>query len=329
MSAPETPSTPMGQIPAGMVWIAGGRFQMGTNDPDSWPEERPAHPVQVDGFWMDETEVTNAQFQQFVEATGYVTTAERTPTADEILVQSPPGTPPPAAELLVPGSLVFRPTPAAVSLNDISQWWFWTPGADWRHPEGPESNLAGRQEHPVVHVSWDDAMAFAAWAGKRLPTEAEWEFAARGGLQTRYVWGEEPPDDSAPRANLWTGEFPFRNTKADGFERTAPVRSFAPNRYGLYDLAGNVWEWCSDWYDRTAYQSRSLDEVAINPAGPKESHDPHRPWQAQRSQRGGSFLCHDSYCSRYRPSARHGGSPDTGMSHVGFRCAKSAVKPHP
>ncbi len=315
---------PEGQAPEGMIWMTGGPFLMGTDDAKAWPDERPSHPVEVDGFWIDETEVTNAQFRRFVDATGYVTTAERTPTAEEILSQSPPGTPAPPGELLVPGSLVFRPTKQSVPLDDVSQWWHWTPGANWQHPEGPESNLEGRESHPVVHVSWDDASAYAKWAEKRLPTEAEWEFAARGGLQNaRFVWGFNPQDERAPRANLWTGKFPSFNNEADGFLRTAPVRTYAPNGFGAYDMAGNVWEWCSDWYDREAYQTRSRTKATVNPVGPNRSHDPQRPYQPQRSQRGGSFLCHDSYCSRYRPSARHGGSPDTGMSHVGFRCAKS------
>jgi sulfatase modifying factor 1 len=323
-TAPPLPTQASGGDHSGMVWIPGGEFQMGTDANDAWPDEKPAHRVRVDGFWIDECEVTNGQFRLFVEAMAYVTTAERTPTAEEILAQSPPGTPAPPPEALVPGSLVFRPTKVPVSLGDVSQWWRWTPGACWRHPEGPGSDLQGREQHPVVQVSWDDAVAYANWAGKRLPTEAEWEFAARGGLdQATYAWGDEPPSDAQPRANLWTGTFPHHNTAADGFLRTAPVRSFAANGYGVYDAAGNVWEWCSDWYDRSAYIKHSSTDVSLNPRGPSRSHDPQRPFTSQRSQRGGSFLCHDSYCSRYRPSARHGCSPDTGMSHVGFRCVKS------
>lgn len=311
-----------------MVWIPGGEFRMGSDGPTARSDEQPAHPVRVSGFWIDATEVTNQSFQQFVEATGYVTTAERTPTAEELLKNLPEGTPPPPPETLVAGSLVFTPPQQSVPLDDVRRWWTWTPGANWRHPEGPGSDLAGRDAHPVVHVSWDDAQAYAKWAGKRLPTEAEWEFAARGGLDAQpYVWGSDPPSLTQPQANLWTGSFPHQNTAADGFERTAPVRSFAPNGYGLYDMAGNVWEWCSDWYDRDLYRSRTRVEVTVDPQGPAVSRDAMRPYMSQRSQRGGSFLCSDSYCSRYRPSARHGCTPDTGMSHLGFRCVMSPGRP--
>lgn len=317
--------------PRGMVWIPGGEFMMGTDSEQAWPDERPAHSVRVHGFWMDETEVTNAQFRRFVEATSYVTVAERTPSVDEIMRQVPPGTPPPAEELLVPGSLVFTPTAGPVDLGDYSQWWRWTPGACWRRPEGPISNLDGKDDYPVVHVAWDDAAAYAAWAGKRLPTEAEWEFAARGGLAGKpYVWGDEPPSDDRPPANLWQGEFPYQNTAADGFAGAAPVKSFPPNGYGLFDMAGNVWEWCADWYDRGLYRKRAGTRAIIeNPQGPPESDDPARPFAIERVQRGGSYLCNDSYCSRYRPSARHGGSFDTGMSHVGFRCVLSPQSSRP
>ncbi len=312
----------------GMVLISGGEFRMGTDDKNAWSDERPSHRVRVDGFWIDVSEVTNKQFRVFVEATHYATTAERAPTVEEILSQSPPGTPPPPPESLVPGSLVFTPPDHAVPLNDYSQWWTWTPGANWKHPEGPQSDLTGREDHPVVHVSWDDARAYAKWAGKRLPTEAEWEFAARGGLNNApYVWGSEPLSEKQPQANLWTGIFPHSNTARDRFARTAPVKSFPPNGYGLYDMAGNVWEWCEDWYDSDLYRDRSATDVTVNPVGPAASHDSQRPYLSQRSQRGGSFLCNDSYCSRYRPSARHGCTPDTGMSHVGFRCVKSLSEP--
>ncbi|MFO1023072.1 MAG: formylglycine-generating enzyme family protein [Planctomycetales bacterium] len=320
MSSPNKALT----APAGMIWIPGGEFTMGTNDREAWPDEKPAHQVRVSGFFMDATEVTNAEFEKFVKATGYVTTAEKAPTAEEILAQAPPGTPRPAPELLVPGALVFTPTKSAVPLDNIAAWWKWTPGANWRHPEGPKSDLTGREEHPAVHISWDDAQAYAKWAGKRLPTEAEWEFAARGGLKgERNVWGSEPVSETRPQANIWQGKFPFENTKADGYERTAPVKSFPPNGFGLYDMSGNVWEWCGDWYVRELYATRSKGTVVQDPQSPKASKDPTQPYMQLRSQRGGSFLCNDSYCSRYRPSARHGCSPDTGMSHVGFRCAMS------
>ena len=313
---------PPGEAPAEMVWIPGGEFTMGTNDERlAWPEEKPAHRVRVRGFWMDDHEVTNEQFKKFVDATGYVTTAERVPTAEEILKNVPPGTPPPKKEDLVAGSLVFRPTKGPVDKRDYSQWWSWTPGASWKHPEGPGSSIEGRVRHPVVQVSWDDAAAYAAWAGKRLPTEAEWEFAARGGLAERpYVWGDEPFSATKPQANIWQGDFPYRNTAIDGFERTAPVKSFPPNGYGLYDMAGNVWEWCADWFDPELYAKRA-GTLVVDPAGPDAPPGP--SYSARRSQRGGSFLCCDDYCSRYRPSARHGGAPDTGMSHVGFRCVRS------
>ena len=308
----------------GMVWIEGSEFLMGSDLPSARPDERPVHRVRLDGFWMDTTEVTNAQFAKFVDATKYKTVAERAVDWEELKKQCPPGTPKPAAEMLQPGALVFTPPTQAVRLNNPGQWWQWVNGADWKHPEGPTSNIETRSNHPVVQISFEDALAYCAWAGKRLPTEAEWEFAARGGLLNQvYVWGSEPPGVTQPQANLWTGSFPHDNTAMDGFVRTAPVGSYAPNGYGLYDMSGNVWEWCRDWYDRELYQQRSTTNVTDNPAGPEVSRDPIRPFTSQRSQRGGSFLCNDSYCSRYRPSARHGCTPDTGMSHVGFRCVKS------
>jgi formylglycine-generating enzyme required for sulfatase activity len=238
--------------------------------------------------------------------------------------QVEPGRTPPRKEDLVPGSLVFVPTAGPVPLKDATKWWRWTPGAWWRHPDGPGSTIDGKYDHPVVHVSWDDAVAYAQWAGKRLPTEAEWEFAARGGLDGKpYAWGDEPPSDTAIHANIWQGDFPYRNTALDGYERTAPVRSYAPNGYGLHDVAGNVWEWCADRYRADLYRQRAGGGVTVNPTGPTEAFDPRNPRADSRVQKGGSFLCNDSYCSRYRPGARHGCSPDTGMSHVGFRCVKS------
>jgi formylglycine-generating enzyme required for sulfatase activity len=322
------PPQPPKDAPPGMAWIPGGEFTMGSDSARlAWPDEKPAHRVRVDPFWMDATEVTNAEFKKFVDATGYVTTAEKKPTADEILKQSPPGTPAPDPKDLVPGSLVFTPPSEAVQLDNYAQWWQWTHGASWQHPEGPKSNLDGRENHPVVQLSWDDAAAYAKWAGKRLPTEAEWEFAARGGLDNKpYAWGDERPDSTHIFANIWQGDFPHRNTKADGFVRTAPVKSFKPNGYGLYDMAGNVWEWCNDWYDRDLYRRRAGKGVADNPTGPERSFNPAQPHTPQRVQKGGSFLCSDQYCTRYRPSARHGGAVDTGMSHVGFRCVMTPRK---
>jgi formylglycine-generating enzyme required for sulfatase activity len=310
--------------PSGMVWIPGGEFTMGADSDLGKPDEKPAHRVRVDGFWMDETDVTNAQLRQFVGATGYVTTAEKPLDAEEILRQSPPGTPPPPKENLAPGSLVFVATSGPVTLvgpDAHRAWWKWTPGANWRHPEGPSSSIEGRDDHPVVHVSWFDAVAYAKWAGKRLPTEAEWEFAARGGLDNKpYVWGDDKPTDTNIRANIWQGEFPYRNTAQDGFERTSPVKAFPPNGYGLYDMSGNVWQWCADWYQIDLYRHRAGQGVIVNPAGPEKSFDPRQPYSPLRAQKGGSFLCNDAYCTRYRPSARHGCTPDTGMSHIGFRC---------
>ncbi len=314
--------------PPGMVWIPGGEFAMGTDSDLGWADEKPAHRVRADGFWMDETDVTNAQFRQFVEETEYATTAEKPPDVEEIMRQVEPGKARPLKDTLVPASMVFTPTDRPVSLkrrDDWRQWWKWTPGANWKHPEGPGSSIEGKDDHPVVHVSWDDAAAYAKWAGKRLPTEAEWEFAARGGLDNKpYVWGDDAPTDSNIRANIWQGDFPYRNSAADGYVRTSPVKTFPANGYGLYDMSGNVWQWCADWYDRDLYRKRAGKGVIVNPVGPEKTLDPGRPYTPQRVQKGGSFLCNDAYCTRYRPSARHGCSPDTGMSHMGFRCVKSA-----
>jgi formylglycine-generating enzyme required for sulfatase activity len=310
--------------PAGMVWIPGGEFSMGSTDPLARPDERPVHRVRVDGFWMDITEVTNAQFAEFVNATGYKTVAERPVDWAELQKQVPPGTPKPPDEMLLPGSLVFTPPNHPVNLAGYDQWWSWTTGADWRHPQGPASSIEGKDNYPVVHIAHEDALAYCAWAGKSLPTEAQWEFAARGGLDhTVNVWGDEPVDGT--RANIWQGHFPDTNTAEDGFARAAPVKSFPPNGYGLYDVAGNVWEWCADLYRPDTYARRVLelgpDGVAANPVGPDKSYDPRNPGVPEsRVHRGGSFLCNDSYCASYRPSARMACSPDTGLEHLGFRC---------
>lgn len=312
--------------PPGMVWVAGGEFTMGTDDPSASASERPAHRVWVDGFWIDRHEVTNREFAAFVNATGYRTTAERPIEWAELARQLPPGTPPPPAEQLQPGSAVFVAPRGPVALSDPSAWWRWVPGASWRQPEGPGSTFQGREDHPVVHVSWHDASAFAAWAGKRLPTEAEWEYAARGGLEgRRYPWGDDPARDDAPRCNIWQGGFPWPGRHRDGYERTAPVESFAPNGYGLSDVAGNVWEWCEDRYRADAFAHCAAEAPGVrpsNPHGPATAWDPDAPLGDARVIRGGSFLCHASYCEAYRSSARRGLAPDTGMSHVGFRCVK-------
>jgi formylglycine-generating enzyme required for sulfatase activity len=308
-----------------MVWVPGGEFVMGSDAPDALAPEHPAHRVRVDGFWMDETDVTNAQFRRFVEATGYVTMAEKTRTEEDLLRYARPGSPIPAKEELVPGSVVFVPPDHPVNTRGpeaYKQWWTFMPGADWRHPEGPQSSIEGKDDHPVVHVAWFDAEAYAKWAGKRLPTEAEWEFAARGGLNgKKYVWGDEPFDEAQPQCNNFQGHFPDRNTAKDGYERTSPVKAFPPNGYGLYDMAGNVWQWCADWYLPDAYAQTAGQELLVNPTGPAHSFDPRlRP--PERVHRGGSFLCCVGYCFNYRPSARMGCTPDSGASHIGFRCVK-------
>jgi len=302
---------PPSAAPEGMVWVPGGAFWMGSDD--GQPDESPPHLVTVAGFWMDATEVTNAEFDRFVKATGFVTLAEKKPEAKDY-----PGAPP---ENLVAGSVVFRPPPGEVPLDNHYVWWDYQTGANWRHPEGPDSSIEGREKHPVVHVCWDDAVAYARWAGKRLPTEAEWEFAARGGLDRQpYVWGRDKVPAGRWQANIWQGRFPNQNTLDDQYMTTAPVGSFPPNGFGLYDIAGNVWEWCADWY-RNNYYAQS---PASDPHGPDSSFDPQEPGVAKRIQRGGSFLCSDLYCTGYRPSARGKGAPDTGTPHVGFRCVRDA-----
>lgn len=307
-----------------MVWIAGGEFTMGTNDPRAGKDEKPAHQVYIEGFWIDETPVTVTQYKEFVEATGYVTLAEQTPDLEELMKQVPKGTPPPPKEFLVPGSMVFIKPTRKIPVLHHAYWWQWTPGASWRHPEGPSSTIVGREEHPVTHISWFDAAEYAKWAGKRLPTEAEWEYASRGGLKGKtYVWGDDDFSDEKPQANIWIGNFPYESAKQNQHVGTSLVKSFPPNGYGLYDLAGNVWEWTADWYQPDYYQQLADLGVSRNPQGPSKSFDPAEPHAEKRVQRGGSFLCHRSYCTGYRVSARAKTTPDTGLSHCGFRCAKT------
>lgn len=304
------------KLPEGVVWIPGGEFTMGS---EHFPDSQPLHRVKVDAFWIDKTEVTNEQFAQFIEATGYVTVAERTPRAEDF-----PGVPP---EGLVPGGLVFAQPKNAVALNDFRQWWAFVPGANWRYPEGPGSSIAEQMNEPVVQVAFEDAEAYAKWAGKRLPTEAEWEFAARGGLDGKpFVWGDEFTPGGKFLANTFQGHFPDNNTKADGFADAAPVGSFSPNAYGLSDMAGNVWEWCSDWYRPSWGLKEEPDAVRENPTGPDSSFDPNEPGIAKRVQKGGSFLCTSQYCTRYMPGGRSKGEVMTGSNHVGFRCVMDAER---
>jgi formylglycine-generating enzyme required for sulfatase activity len=307
-----------------MMLIRGGSFLMGSDK--FYPEEKPIHEVTVDGFYIDQYEVTSDAYLKFVEATGYITVAERPLNAGDY-----PGADP---ALLVPGALVFQKTNTAVSLSDYHNWWAWIPGACWKYPFGPGSTIEGIENHPVVHVAYEDAEAYAAWAGKALPTEAEWEFAARGGLEGKnFTWGDEDTQLSKPMANTWQGAFPFQNLLIDKYEGTAPVGSFAPNGYGLYDMAGNVWEWTSDWYvmhlDETANKVKTCCTSHVNPrvVSAEQSYDPHQPQVKipRKVVKGGSHLCAPNYCLRYRPAARQPQMIDTGMSHIGFRCVVRSI----
>jgi len=306
-----------------MVWLDGGTFAMGSDR--HYPEEAPVHRVTVSGFAIDATPVTNAAYAEFVADTGYVTVAERPLDPADY-----PGAP---AENLVPGSLVFTGTPGPVDLRHLSQWWRWTPGASWRRPEGPRSSVVGRADHPVVHVAAEDAEAYAEWSGAVLPTEAEWEYAARGGLDgAPFTWGDEPQPQGRLMANHWNGDFPWRNSLADGFARTSPVGSFPPNGFGLWDMAGNVWEWTADWY--TEHHPTDADKpccVPVDPIGgrPEASYDPAQPQFAvpRKVIKGGSHLCAPNYCRRYRPAARHAEAIDTSTSHLGFRCVVRGKAP--
>jgi sulfatase modifying factor 1 len=304
-----------------MAWIPGGVFLMGSDR--HYPEEAPAHRVKVDGFWIDRHTVTNAQFRRFVEATGHVTLAEKPANAADY-----PGAKP---ELLVPSSVMFRKASGPIGLGNPYEWWTYEAGADWRHPRGRSSSLQGLWNHPVVHVAFEDAAAYASWAGKELPTEAEWEFAARGGLEgADYVWGDEFTPQGRQMANTWQGEFPWQNQLEDGYEWTAPVGSFPPNGYGLHEMAGNVWEWTTDWYrehGKIAKACCTLD----NPRGgdPDQSHDPRTPEVRipRRVMKGGSYLCAPNYCQRYRPAARMAQPIDTSTCHLGFRCVVRPAAP--
>ncbi|WP_149276218.1 formylglycine-generating enzyme family protein [Pareuzebyella sediminis] len=311
------------EVPKGMVWVPGAVFDQGAvaQDKMAMNHEKPAHKVAVDGFFMDITEVTNAQFKKFVEETGYKTVAEREIDWEEMKKQLPEGTPRPPDSIMQPGSLTFKKTKTSVpNLYDFSQWWNWTIGANWRHPNGPGSSIKGMDDFPVVHIAYEDALAYCEWAGRRLPTEAEWERAARGNqTRTIYFWG----DDESPlskMANTWEGEFPVTNNKADGFERRAPVRSFAPNDFGLFDMAGNVWEWTSDWYNTTYYNDLfSQNTIIKNPNGAESPFNERDPYAREKVMKGGSFLCNASYCASYRVSSRMATSLDSSLEHLGFR----------
>jgi sulfatase modifying factor 1 len=308
----------------GMIWIKPGTFMMGADNNQASPDEYPKHKVSVNEFWMDATEVTNTEFADFVKATGYITTAERKPDWNQLKKQLPPGTEKPADSLLVAASLVFDPPKHPVDLNDYTQWWAWKKGADWKHPHGLGSSIKGKGNYPVVHISWYDAVAYCKWAGKRLPTEAEWEWAARGGLENKvYPWGNEPVDEGKPKANTWQGHFPDNNTLRDKFYGLAPVASFPANGYGLYDMAGNVWEWCADYYNNGYYKTIANAAGVKDPKGPATSYDPEDPYAKKRVIRGGSFLCNDSYCSGYRVARRMKTTEDSGMEHLGFRCVQN------
>lgn len=311
------------KVPDGMVWIPGGEFTQGAVDGDkmAMDHEKPSHKVAVDGFFMDRTEVTNAEFREFVEETGYITVAEREIEWEEMKTQLPPGTPKPHDSILQPGSLIFKKTKSSVpNLYDYSQWWEWKIGANWRHPHGPNSDLEEKDDYPVVHIAFEDAQAYCQWSGRRLPTEAEWEWAAKGGLEAaRFPWGDNEEELSA-HANTWEGEFPTENTLADGFEKKAPVKSYPANGYGLFDMAGNVWEITQDWYNVKYYTAQKDKGITKNPQGAKNSYNPNNhPNVQEKVIKGGSFLCNASYCASFRPSARMGNSLDSSQEHLGFR----------
>jgi formylglycine-generating enzyme required for sulfatase activity len=311
-------STPApGPAPEGMTWIPGGVFWMGCEG-CGIADALPVHLVRVDGFWMDSTPVTNAAFRRFVQATNYVTVAERPLDPRDF-----PGVPP---QFVVPGSAVFAPTMQPVPLDSPLRWWRYTPGANWKHPDGPGSTLQGRDDHPVVHVAFEDATAYAAWAGKRLPTEAEFEFAARGGLDRQpYSWGSELNPGGKAAANIWQGRFPAKDLAADGYAGTSPVTAFPPNGFGLRDMGGNVWQWCADWYRPDAYRAaEDVSKAVHNPPGPADSFDPDEPGAAKRVVRGGSYLCTDQYCARYLVGSRGKSEITSGTSNLGFRLVMSA-----
>ena len=321
---PESAGSFLTEVDTGMVLIESGSFVMGSDEAYAETHESPALEVYVKSFYIDRTEVTNAQFARFVEATGYQTLAERPVDWERLKKELPPEVPKPADSLLVPGSLVFSPPAGPVPFDRLDRWWKWVRGASWKQPEGPGSSIKGRMNHPVVHIAFEDATAYARWAGKRLPTEAEWEFASRGG-QTgkRFAWGDEISPGGQYLANYFQGDFPHANTVADGFEATSAAGSFPANGYGLFDMIGNVWEWTSDYYRPDTKELYKAQGSCHDPLGPASSFDPGDPYASdKRVIKGGSFLCSEQYCSNYRPSSRMASSFDSGQSHLGFRCVR-------
>ena len=309
--------------PDNMVLIPGGKYFMGSDGVGAYANEQPVHQVIVDSFFMDKYEVTNYQFLQFVNETGYKTTAEKKISWNDMKTQLSPNTLKPPDSLLEAGSLVFQGSTYPIPLNDESRWWKWKKNASWKNPFGNNRSIKKMMDHPVVHISWEDAVEYSKWVGKRLPTEAEWEWAAKGGMRNAiYPWGNESINKAPMKANFWQGHFPYFNAKKDGFYFTSPVGSYLPNEYGLFDMAGNVWEWCSDFYHIASYANDEKKGVCKNPKGPKTSFDPSEPFVIKKVLRGGSFLCNDNYCSGYRITRRMGTSKDTGLSHTGFRCVK-------
>ena len=313
------------ETPEGMVWVSGVKFTMGASegDPYALPREKPAHPVAVDGFFIDQTEVTNAQFEKFTAETGYVTVAERPIDWEQMKKQLPPGTPKPPDSVLQPGSLIFKKELENIAnLNDYGQWWEWKTGADWKHPQGPQSDIEGKDNYPVVHIAYEDALAYASWAGRDLPTEAEWEAAAHGKLHGGiYTWGDDESKLNK-EANTWQGEFPVKNIPEDGYKYAAPVKSFPPNSLNLYDMAGNVWEFTKDNFNTRYYQDALQQGELLNPKGSTTYFNEDNPYQKEKVIKGGSFLCNKSYCASYRISSRMGTSMDSGTDHLGFRTVK-------
>ncbi len=314
------------QVPENMVWIPGGEFYRGAlaDDHMAMSHEKPTHKVAVDGFFMDIHEVTNAQFAEFVNETAYKTIAEQEIIWGEIQKQLPEGTAKPHDSILQPGSLVFKKSATSVqNLYDFSQWWQWTVGASWKHPDGPASSIVGKEAYPVVHIAFEDAQAYCHWAGRRLPTEAEWEYAARGGKYGQvYSWGNDSAQ-LARMANSWNGEFPVTNDLSDGFEGRAPVKSYPPNAFGLFDMAGNVWEWTGDWYHSNYYNELNKAGISVNPSGAETAYNAGNPYAVEKVIKGGSFLCNASYCASYRASARMATSIDSSLEHLGFRTVAS------